>query len=297
LIEVVAAGVTYGDIMKRRGTLGTPGALPYGIGVQVAGRIAQIGTGVSAVAVGDRVAARVDAGYAEFAVADVDAIISISDTLSFGGASILPVQGITAYQALTEAGRMEPADVVLVHAAAGGVGSLAVQLARLLGAGRVIGTAGDPEKLEHVRGLGADAAINYRVPHWRDDLLAATNGRGPDVVLDSVGGDISADSLSMLAPFGRLVCFGAASGVPARPDAMRMMDLNAVVAGYSLFGALERPERTASAIAALTAYTQSAELRLTIGRTFGLEQAARAHQAIEDRHTVGCTVLAVGAGQ
>ncbi len=241
-------------------------------------------------AIGDRVAAVVRAGYAEYCVTRADALIALPDSVDFLDASILPVQGITAYQILVEAGHLHPGDVVLVHAAAGAVGGLAVQLARLLRAKTVLGTAGNPDKLDHVRDLGADGANDYRQSDWSERVLEATHGKGPTLVLDSVGGAIAQTSLSVLAPFGRVVTYGAASGQPAQLDPTVVMQKNAVVAGYSRFGWQQRPDRIEAATLELIRAVQSGRLRLKAGQRFALEEAVRAHEALEQRRTIGPTV-------
>lgn len=294
LVEVAAAGVAYGDIMQRSGAFGPVMTLPRGVGLQVAGTVAALGDRAD-IGVGARVAATVEAGYAEYALARTDALIPLLDSVDLTAASCLPVQGVTAYQVLADSARIQPGESVLVHAAAGGVGGLAVQLARLMGATRVIGTAAGPDKLERVHELGADTAIDYRDPRWPDIALDATAGAGVDVVLDSVGGDVAARSAAIVAPFGRTVVYGAAAG-PHAPDPMRLMQINASVVGYSLFGWHQRPERMAHATQQLTALLRAGDLQIAPGQTFPLEQASRAHALIEARATQGTTALLVGQG-
>ncbi|QVQ51567.1 zinc-binding dehydrogenase [Spiractinospora alimapuensis] len=289
VIAVGAAGVTFGDVMARRGAFGSVN-VPTGLGMQVAGVVSAVGTSDAAVAIGDRVAARVAAGYAEYAVARIDDLISVPETVDLASVSCLPVQGVTAYQLLVDAARLSAGESVLVHAAAGGVGGLAGRLAKLLGASTVIGAAGGRAKLDRVRAPGAQAVVDYHNPRWPDMVLEATEGAGVDVILDSVGGEVSQRGASVLAPFGRTVVYGAAGGVPAF-DAIGLMSANQSVIGYSLFGWDRRPTRTAAALSALSEYVASAELRTDPGQTFPLEEAATAHQLMEARETVGTTVL------
>lgn len=291
LIKVAAAGVAYGDVMKRQGALGTHLALPSAVGMEVAGTIADRGDGVDGLNPGTRVVAWVEHGYADYALARADSVVPVPDEVDLRSAACLPVQGMTAYQVLREAGGLHIGEAVLVHAAAGGVGSLAVQLARLLGARTVVGTASRPEKLAYVRELGADAAVNYTQANWVEQVLEATEGRGVELVLESVGGDVARHSLDCLTPFGRMVSFGAASGSPAEIPTMALMMANKSVVGYSLDGWLSKIDRTAEAMEQLLHFLGTGELRVTIGATFPLDGAAEAHRAIAERRTIGKTLL------
>ncbi|ODQ96568.1 quinone oxidoreductase family protein [Mycolicibacterium holsaticum] len=290
LIKVEAAGVAYGDIMKRQGAFGQDLPLPVGLGLQIAGAVAELGDGVSGPAPGTRVMAWVADGYAQYAVAPTTNVVPIPNGVESTDAAVLPVQGLTAYQTLLEAGNLQPDESVLVHAAAGGVGGLAVQLAHLCGAGAVIGTASTPEKLEYIRQLGA-TAVDYTRDDWSRSVLDATGGRGVDLVLDSVGGAVTTRSLECLAPFGRTVCFGAASGTVAAIPTMALMPTNLSVTGYSLDGWLARRDRVANAVEKLLGYVATKQINVVVAQEFPLEKAAEAHHAIGDRNTVGATVL------
>ena len=138
---------------------------------------------------------------------------------------------------------MQAGESVLVHAAAGGVGTLAVQLAKLMGAGIVIGTSSNVDKLDLVRRLGADAAINYTETSWVEEVKNATGGQGADIILEMVGGQIAEQSLQCLAPFGRMVIFGAASGQIAQFTGIQLMYKNQAIIGYWLTAQLRRPDR------------------------------------------------------
>lgn len=289
LIEVAAAGVTFGDVMKRRGVFGRPD-LPAGIGTEVAGTVVAAGAG-SGPATGTRVAAWVDHGYAEYAVAAADAVIPIPDEIDEASAATVPVHGVTAYQTLTAAGRLHAGQTVLVHAAAGGVGTLAIQLARLLGAGTVIGTAGSAQRLEHVRAHGADLAVDYSTPGWSRHVLDATDGRGADLVLESVGGRVAEETFTCLAPFATVVSFGAASGTPARPPSTTLMATNSSLVGYSLPGWLDRPDDVRAAAAQVMHLAAAKELQIPVAASYPLAAAGEAHAAIENRTVTGNVVL------
>ncbi|MGV0715748.1 quinone oxidoreductase [Mycolicibacterium sp. XJ662] len=289
LIKVEAAGVAYGDVMKRQGVFGQDLPLPVGLGLQIAGEVAELGEGVSGPAPGTRVIAWVEHGYAQYAVAPTANVVPIPNGVEFTDAAVLPVQGLTAYQTLLEAGNLQPGESVLVHAAAGGVGGLVVQLARLRRAD-VIGTASTPDKLRHIGESGA-TAVDYTRDDWPQRVRDATGGRGVDLILDSVGGAVTTRSLECLAPFGRMVSFGAASGSLADIPTMALMQNNASVTGYSLDGWLSRRDRRDTAVERLLGYVATRQLNVPVAQEFPLEKAAEAHRAIGDRNTVGATVL------
>lgn len=290
LVKVEACGVAYGDIMKRQGGFGQDMPLPCGLGLQVAGTVAALGPETSAPAPGARVMAGVSEGYADYVIAHAPAVTALPDAVDFRSAAALPVQGLTAYQTLHDAGGLRPGESVLVHAAAGGVGSLAVQLADLFGGGIVIGTASQPHKLEHIHRLGAKA-VNYSDNDWPQQILEATAGRGVDLVLDSVGGRIASQSVGLLAEFGAMVSFGAAGGSPADVTTMPLMHNNLSIVGYSLGGWLSRPEPVGAAIEKLIGHLATGGITVPIGQAVPLEKAEEAHRVISERNIVGTTVL------
>ncbi|MDQ6643567.1 MAG: alcohol dehydrogenase catalytic domain-containing protein [Chloroflexota bacterium] len=162
LIKVAVAGVNYSDVGQRKGNYPNLVELPTTLGNEVAGTIVAQGPGVSVPALGTRVVSLVDDGYAEYAVARAQMVIPLLDEITYSQAVVLPIQGQTAYLLLQKAARLQKGERILIHAASGGVGSLAVQLARILGADMIIGAAHTPDKLEFIRSLGADVAINTR---------------------------------------------------------------------------------------------------------------------------------------
>lgn len=292
LIKVAAAGINYADLMQRQGVYPRPAPLPSILGFEVAGTIAAHGPGVDAPPVGTRVVAGLSGGggYAEYAVAPAMTVFPIPDTLHFPQATALFVQGLTAYGLLRDAGQLEPGESVLVHAAAGGVGSLAVQLAKLMGAGTVVGTASSPEKLDLIHQLGADVAINYTAPDWMDQVMAATGGQGASMILDAVGGAVGSRGLDVLGQGGRLVVYGAASGEPTMIAAQQLAFKGQTVTGFSM-GAGTPPEQLAVWMQALLSYIAEGQLNIIVGQTYPLAQAAAAHQAMSERRTTGKVVL------
>jgi NADPH2:quinone reductase len=293
LIKVAAAGVNYADLAQRAGAYLTPTRTPMTPGMEIAGTIIALGDEVSSVTEGMRVAAFCDGGYAEYAISRANMVIPIPPVLDYTRAAAFPLQGITAYQLLQEAAHIQSGESVLVHAAAGGVGTLAVQLSKLLGAGTVIGTASNAEKLDLVRRLGADAAINYTEHDWVEQVKHATGGKGADIILEMVGGTISDQSLECLAPFGRMVIYGAASRQISQFSGPQLMYKNQAIIGYWLAGQISRPERITLAFMSLMQYLLSGQLEIIVSQTFPLEQAIEAHKVIAERRTTGKVVLLV----
>lgn len=293
LIQVAAAGVNYADLAQRQGVYLTRTRVPTTLGLEVAGTVVELGPGVTTPAVGTRVAAFGNGGYAEYTTAAASAVLPVPPTLDFAHAAAFPVQGLTAYQLLHECAHLEEGESVLVHAAAGGVGTLAVQLAKLMGAGTVLGTASNASKLELARRLGADVAINYTEEGWVEQVKQATDGKGADIILEMVGGNIAEQSLHCLAPFGRMVVFGRASGQPAQFTGAQLMSKNHTITGYWLSAWMQRPDRIAHAVNELMHYLAAGKLEIIVGQTFPLAEAAAAHRAMAERRTTGKVVLLV----
>ncbi|HEY8450120.1 MAG TPA: quinone oxidoreductase [Bacillota bacterium] len=296
LIRTEAVGVNFADIMLRKGRYHAGGKPPVIPGLDLAGTIVAVGPGVRGLEVGQRVAAFAGAGsYAEYAVAPAVLTWPVPVGIDIETAAAFPTVGITAYNLLTLAGRLEPGETVLVHAAAGGVGTTAVQLARLLGAGTVIGTVGDDAKVPLARELGCNHVINYRREDFAARVLELTGGRGADLILDAVAGPVFAASLTCLAPFGRLVVYGMASGEPGRVESPQLHPPSRAVIGYSS-GTYRRlrPEALRPAAEAVLAYLRQGLVRFVIGARFPLEQAAQAHELVESRQSTGKVLLLPG---
>ncbi len=254
--------------------------------------MAKLGPDVTGAQEGQRVMAlTAGGGYAEYALVSARALLPIPPQLSFVQAAALPLQGLTAYYLLTLSGHLTPGESVLVHAAAGGVGTLAVQMAKLLGAGKVIATASTPAKLEFACSLGADVQIDYTREDVVAGVRAATNGKGADIILDGVGGEVFEASLRCLAAGGRLVVYGLASGQPVEFNPVRLMRRNQSVIGFYLGHLMAQPEQLRPAIEAIAGWLAEEKLRLMIGHLFPLADAATAHRQLEARETTGKIVL------
>lgn len=297
LVRTRAAGVNFADTLMRRNRYALTPDLPSVLGHEVAGVIEALGEGVDHLAVGERVAAPLFAagsffnGYAEYVAIDARYVVPLPDALSFEQAAALMVQGLTALYLVKE---IPPrGKSVLVNAAAGGVGSLLVQLARLAGATKVIGGASTAGKLAVARSLGADAGVDYTKADWVERARAATGGAGPDIVYESVGGPITIDCLEALAPQGQLVIYGALNiqsfelGVP---ELLGLIFKNQSIRGF-VVATLLTPESLKAGLEELFDLAVDGRLEVTIGGTYALDRAADAHRQLESRRTTGKVVL------
>ncbi|GAA4843772.1 quinone oxidoreductase family protein [Kitasatospora terrestris] len=234
-IDVAHAGVNFVDVMSRRGDAAYVPAWPYRAGKEVAGTVRELGEGVSGFAVGDRVAAATTGGgFAEVALASAAATVALPDGVDTATAAAVPLGLATALLLLTDAGRFEPGDTVLVHSAGGGIGGAIARLVPLLGGGTLIGTVGRPEKAAAARGLGYHHAF-ARGPELAEQVRAATGGRGVDLVLDPLGTEALGLDLDLAVTGGRVVLFGNAGGgtLDPLPPAGRLLGANLTVTGFS----------------------------------------------------------------
>lgn len=293
VVDVVAAGVNFVETQVRAGRFGADGTdLPTIPGNEVGGVVSAVGAGVDPGLVGRRVVTSTggSGGYAERVAVSADGVIPVPDGLDLRDATALFTQGRTAV-ALTKAAAIQPGDRVLVEAAGGGVGSLLVQLARTAGAGMVVAAAGGERKLAVARDLGADVLVDYRDPAWAEWVREATDGAGVDVVFDGVGGDVGRTAFELLAPRGRFVLFGMASGAPTQATLAEVLSRGLIVVGFGGGRQIRSPEHARALAAEALAEAAAGRLRPVIGQTFPLERAADAHAAIESRETVGKTLL------
>jgi NADPH2:quinone reductase len=286
LIEVKAVGVNYADTMRRRNEYVEETPLPFVPGSEVSGVVTEVAASAEDVSEGDRVITLLGTGgYAEYVTAPASNLILIPDSMDFEEASAIPLQGLTAYHMLEEG------ESVLVHAAAGGVGTYAVQMAKLMGASLVIATASTQEKLDHAKSLGAEVLINYTEEDWPDQVRDATGGKGADVILEMVGGDFIQKNLECLAAFGRMIVYGKASGERGTLAPVDLMLYNQVVAGFYLPRLMTRPELIGPSLEEVLGWVASGDLELTIGARYSLDRAPEAHEALEGRQTTGKIVL------
>ena len=281
--QVTACGVNYADTHQTEDSYLAPQTLPLVPGAEFVG-LAPDGSRVVGLLAGG--------GYAERVLAAPALTWPVPDGVSDGAALAVVLQGVTAWHALRTCAHLAEGESVVVHAAAGGVGTLAVQLAKVWGAGRVIATASSAEKRELALSLGADTAVDPASPELADALRAANGGQRVDVVLEMVGGPVFDASLRTLAPFGRLVVYGQASRTPPTPvDPTALMAHSTAVMGFWLAHCFRRPELLRQPVAELLAMVADGRLRAVVGAAYPLAEAAEAHRELLSRRSVGKLVL------
>ncbi|MDQ0219546.1 quinone oxidoreductase [Peribacillus cavernae] len=296
LIRVVATSVNFADIKSRHGNYHGAGQPPFIPGLDAAGIIEAAGSEVQYVKAGDRVIAFPKNGsYSEYVVADENLTFVLPDNVDFDTAAACPTVSFTSYKLLADVARLEPGETVLIHAAAGGIGTTAIQLAKILGAGRVIGTVGSERKIPAAREAGADHVICYETEDFAEKVNELTAGQGADVILDSISGWVAEKSLECLAMYGRLVNFGNAAG--GMVGQFKTTDLHSScrsVLGFSLGTTRNnRPHFLRDTANQVLGFLADGRLNMKIGKRFSLEDAASAHQWVESRQSIGKVLLKV----
>jgi len=308
-VRLRTVGVNYAEILSRKGLYGWAPKMPYVLGMEGFGEIDALGPGVAGRVAGEAVIVGAQRGcYAEqVCVAEHQALPAIEGFTPQENAAFA-VNYVTAWVSLFEMARLRPTDVVLIQAAAGGVGTAAVQLAKRLGC-TVYGTAGADEKLELLQRLKIDAAVNYRTADFETEVRRLTNGRGVDVVLELVGGEVYRKSLRLLAPMGRLVVAGFASldfkkwdptswwrtwrDIP-RASIQKMVAQSYGVLAVHVGYLLPERERMASLWSDLVGFAQRHRIRPVVGSVFPFDRMAGAHAFMESRRSTGKIVVDVG---
>jgi NADPH2:quinone reductase len=283
VMDVLAAGVNYADTHQTEDSYLAKQSLPLIPGGEVvvqdeAGRrlLGLVGSG----------------GYAQRIAADPRRMFPVPDSVTDGQALSTLVQGATAWHLLRTSTHLQPGETVVVHAGAGGVGTLAIQLAKRWGAGRVIATASSDEKRALTLELGADVAIDSRTSDMTAALREANEGRGVDIVLEMTGGPVFDQSLAALAPLGRLAVFGMAGRTLATPvDPGALMRRSTAVIGFWLIHVAQRPYLLAEAVTDLMGLIADKSIRPVVARTYPLDKAGDAHRALLDRSSVGKLVI------
>ena len=294
LIRVIATSVNFADVQTRQGLYHAGGKPPLIPGLDVSGVIEKTGASVTKFAVGQRVIAFPKCGsYAEYVAVDEDLAYILPDTVDYITAAASPVVAVTAYKLLADVGRLQPGESVLIHAASGGVGTTAIQLAKILGAGLVIGTVGSAAKIPAALEASADQVILID-EDFATEVNRLTDGRGVDLILDSIAGTVTSRSLSCLAMYGRLVIFGSASGEAGKIETTELHASCRSVLGFSLGTTRNhRPELLKEAAEKVLTYLSDGSLKIKVGSTFNLTQAAQAHALMESRQQTGKIVLLV----
>ncbi|HEV3319799.1 MAG TPA: zinc-binding dehydrogenase [Solirubrobacteraceae bacterium] len=283
LVRVTRAGVNFADTHTRTNSYVRKATLPLVPGGEVAGVREDTGERV--------VALTGTGGYAEYATAPAAHTFAIPDGVDDGTALALIVQGTTAWHLYRTAGRVAEGESVVVHSAAGGVGSLAVQLGHALGAGRVIGTASSEERRALAVSLGADVAVDPAPQGLSERLMQANGGEPVDVVFDMAGGEVFDASYEALGRFGRIVVCGISTERPNQVATGSLLRHSRAVVGFYLFHCLTRPGMFAEALEDLFARVARGELRAVVGGAYALGDAARAHIDLRERTTTGKLLL------
>ncbi|MGA3085999.1 MAG: NAD(P)H-quinone oxidoreductase [Thermodesulfobacteriota bacterium] len=297
LIEVKAAALNRADIFRVQGTYKTTATpkenLLEIVGGEAAGIVTEIGKDVARFAIGDRVMGMCMGGYAEFTTMNYQLAMPVPERLSWEEAATLPVSYMTEYNALITKGRLLAGESVLINGASSGVGVAAVQIAKLWGAKPVIGLAGSPTKLAALTDLGLDAGINYRTDNFKEAVLATTEGKGVDLIIDHVGGPHLKDNLKCMALKGRLVSVGRLGGEVGQlnMDLLALKRLELIGVTFRTRTLSERIEIARQVIADLLPALADGRLKPVVDRIFSLEQAADAHAYMASNFQFGKIVL------
>jgi NADPH2:quinone reductase len=282
LVRVARAGINFADTHQTRDEYLAKADLPFIPGGEISGTTED----------GRRVAALIGGGgYAEAVAVPEATLVPVPDSISDDQAAAILLQGLTARTMLRLSARLEPGESVVVVAAGGGTGTLAVQLAKRFGAGRVIALASSDEKRELALRLGADVAVDSRAEDLKDRILAANDGQRVDVVLEMAGGGVFDACFSSLAAFGRLVTFGIASGESNTINTRKLMSTSRAVVGFWLARLFARPQLVREGIEELLGALGAGELEVVIGGVYPLSDARRAHEDLKARQTQGKLLL------
>ena len=288
LIDIKACGMQYADVMQRLGLYVGGPKPPFYPGMEAAGVVTALGTGVTAPVVGTRVVVMAGGGLeAERAAVPASSCIPIPDDMTFEQAAAFPVNYLTAYHALVTVARAEPGEVVVIHGAGGGVGTAAVQLAKRYGL-RVVATASSEDKRTRVAALGADRVVDYA------DFEAAARELAPDgpaIILESVGGEVFQRSLSCLASLGRLVVLGVAGKETKPVDPVKLLFRSRGVLGFHLNAVFSRPGLLRSSLDRLLEHVRAGELAIQVGHVLPLADVRAGHELLASRGSYGKVVL------
>jgi NADPH:quinone reductase len=290
VVQISAIGVNFIDVYFREGRY--PAPLPFIVGQEAAGVVNALGSDVNSLSIGDRVAYTGGLGsYAEFAAVPAERLVRIPEQVNFEQAAACMLQGMTAHYLSHSTFPLKSGDTALIHAAAGGVGQLLVQMAKQLGA-RVIATAGSEEKAELARAAGADECIVYTTTDFESETKRLTNGKGVNVVYDGVGKATFEKGLNVLRPRGYMVLFGGASGAVPAFDLLQLSQKGSLfitrpTLGHYTATRQELEERSSDVLQMVA----SGKLKLQIHRTYPLAEAAQAHRDLEGRKTAGKLLL------
>ena len=290
LVRVRAVGINFADTLFRQGQYLMAPKLPDVPGFEAAGEIEAVGEGAATFRPGMRVAIIGSRTYAEYALAPASQVIPIPDSMSFEDAAAFPIQVLTAWHMLHTAHQTTAGQTVLVHSAAGGVGIVAVQIAKAAGA-RVIGTVSNAAKAALIKEYGADEAIDYATMDFAVEANRLTNGRGVDLILDAVGATTLDNGLNCLAPFGHLILYGRAGGAPEPLNLLRLFEKSTKVSSFTLYTVASVPDVMRRGIEESFRLLAQGKVKLLVGKKFPLADASEAHRFMESRQSTGKLVL------
>ncbi|WP_342042114.1 quinone oxidoreductase family protein [Bacillus sp. OTU2372] len=289
LVKMKAIGLNFADIYRRKGNYHLAGEPPYILGYEGAGIVEKIGANVGGIKVGDRIAfADVPYANAELTAVPFEKAIPVPEQISLNDAASVLLQGLTAHYLTRDSYAVKENDVVLVHAAAGGVGQLLVQIVNLLG-GKVIGLTSSPEKAAAAKEAGAEKVYLYQ-DDWKSQVLESTNGKGVDVVYESVGSTLS-DSFEVTRVGGTVVFYGMAGGDPALVDPRMLMDTSKTLTGGDLWNVLTSREERVIRSRELFRWMEEGKVRVAAPTIFALKDGQEAHRYLESRKSTGKILL------
>ncbi|MCL6570882.1 MAG: quinone oxidoreductase [Bacillus sp. (in: Bacteria)] len=289
LIRMKAIGLNFADIYRRNGNYHLAGYPPYILGYEGAGIVEKTGENVQGVSVGDRIAfADVPYANAELVAVPQEKAIPLPETISFAEAAGVLLQGLTAHYLSRDSYKVKKNDVVLVHAVAGGVGQILVQIINLLG-GKVIGLTSSAEKAEVAKDAGATKVFLYK-DDWKKEVMEETRGQGVDVVYDSVGSTIE-DSFEVTRTGGTVVFYGMSGGDPALIDPRMLMDTSKTLTGGDLWNVLTSRDERVARSNELFRWMEDGKLTVSAPTTFALRDGQEAHRYLESRKSTGKILL------
>ncbi|MHA6258311.1 quinone oxidoreductase family protein [Sporosarcina sp. CAU 1771] len=294
LIEVSKASVNFADIKARYGNKGNT-SFPFTPGLDAAGVIVDIGPEVTELHIGQRVVCfPVNGSYSEYVVANENLTFAIPDEIDFDIAVACTTVGLLSYKLLTTIAKINPGESILIHSSAGGVGTTAIRMAKILGAEKIIGTVGVESKIPTALNAGADHVICYEKEDFAARVNEFTEGKGVNIILDSIAGSITEKSLECLAPYGRLVQFGNSSGQVGQIKTSDLHSSCRSVLGFSLGTSRKlRPELLRNTATQVFQLLEDGKLTMDIGHHFPLKDAVLAHELMESRFSTGKIILDV----
>jgi NADPH2:quinone reductase len=285
-----AVGINFADNFFRQGTYLVRPKLPDTPGMEGAGVIDEVGPEVEGFKPGMRVVGIGLKTYAEYSLFYANQTIPLPDFVSFEEGAAFPIQTLTAWFMMHVSHHLTPGQTVLVHSAAGGVGVVAVQIAKAAGA-RVIGTVSSDAKIPIVKQYGADEVVNYETHDFAKEVMRLTEGKGVDLNLDAIGKPTFEKGLECAAPFGHIILYGRAGGPPDKLDVNRLFPKAVKVSGFVLFTASSQHHLMQQGTQACFDLMKQGNLKMLVGKTFPLGQAPEAHRFMESRQSVGKLVL------